>query len=169
MVPGSAACPLHQGKGLNKTVTSVKMLFLGAFTKLQKATLSFVLSGCPSICPHGTTRHPLDGFWWNLTFEGFRKSVEKKQVSLKSGKNNGYLTWIPIYIFDHISLSSLEWTMFLTKVVEKIKTHFVLNPPPPPKKKKSFPVWDNVEKCGRARQATDDSIITAHALCMLGN
>jgi len=37
----------------------------------------------------------------------FRKSVEKIQVSLKSDKNNGYFTWCrPIYIFNHISLSS---------------------------------------------------------------
>jgi len=35
----------------------------------------------------------------------FRKFVEKIQVSLKSDKNNGYFTWRPIYIFDHISLS----------------------------------------------------------------
>jgi hypothetical protein len=31
--------------------------FLGAFTKLQKATISFVMS----VCPHGT-QLPLDGF-----------------------------------------------------------------------------------------------------------
>jgi len=36
----------------------------------------------------------------------FRKSVEKIQVSLKSGKNNWYFTWRPMYIFDHISLIS---------------------------------------------------------------
>jgi hypothetical protein len=31
---------------------------LGAFAKLQKATISYVMS----VCPHGTTRLPLDGF-----------------------------------------------------------------------------------------------------------
>jgi len=36
----------------------------------------------------------------------FRKTVEKIQVSLKSEKDNGYLTWRTIYIFYHISLSS---------------------------------------------------------------
>ena len=36
----------------------------------------------------------------------FRKTVEKIQVSLKSDKNDGYLTWAPVYIFDHISLIS---------------------------------------------------------------
>jgi hypothetical protein len=32
--------------------------FLGAFSKLRKATISFVMS----VRPHGTTRLPLDGF-----------------------------------------------------------------------------------------------------------
>jgi len=36
----------------------------------------------------------------------FRIIVEKIQVSLKSDKNKGYFTWRPIYIFDHILLSS---------------------------------------------------------------
>jgi len=35
----------------------------------------------------------------------FQKDVEKTQVSFKSGKNNGYFTWRPIYLFDFISLS----------------------------------------------------------------
>ena len=41
-------------------------LFLGAFIE---STLSFVMS----VCPHGTTRLPLDGFSWNLVFEKFLK------------------------------------------------------------------------------------------------
>lgn len=40
--------------------------FLGAFAKLRRETISFVLSVClsvvPSVCPHGTTWLPLDGF-----------------------------------------------------------------------------------------------------------
>jgi hypothetical protein len=36
----------------------------------------------------------------------FRKSVEKIQVLLKSDKNNGYFTWLPVYIYDNISLDS---------------------------------------------------------------
>jgi len=34
----------------------------------------------------------------------FRKFVEKIQVSLKSNKRNGYVTWRPRYIYDSISL-----------------------------------------------------------------
>jgi hypothetical protein len=52
-------------------------LFLGAFPKLRKATISFVVSG-PSVRPHGTTRLALDGFSWNLIFEFFFRKLSRK-------------------------------------------------------------------------------------------
>jgi hypothetical protein len=36
----------------------------------------------------------------------FEKSVKEIEVYLKSVKNNGYFTRRPIYVYDHISLSS---------------------------------------------------------------
>jgi hypothetical protein len=36
--------------------------FLGAFAKFRKATISFVMSVCPSVRPHGTTRLPQGSF-----------------------------------------------------------------------------------------------------------
>jgi hypothetical protein len=36
--------------------------FSGALEKLRKAIISFVVSVSPSVCAHGTTRIPLDGF-----------------------------------------------------------------------------------------------------------
>jgi hypothetical protein len=53
------------------TVTCVycAVPLLGAFTKLWKATVGFVMS----VCPHGTTRLPLDGVSLNLMFEDFSK------------------------------------------------------------------------------------------------
>jgi hypothetical protein len=85
-------------------VTNVKIwpIFLSAFAKLRKATVSFVMSACLSDCRHRTIRLPLDGFSWNLIFEYFFKYVEKIQVSLKFDKNNGYFAWRLIQIFDHI-------------------------------------------------------------------
>jgi hypothetical protein len=58
----------------------------------------------------------------------------------------------------------LEWEMFQTKFVDKVKTHILcsLN-----FFQKSCRLWDNVEKYGKARQPTDDNM--AHAFCMLGN
>jgi hypothetical protein len=35
---------------------------IGLFTKLRKATISFIMSVCPSIRLHRTTGLPLDGF-----------------------------------------------------------------------------------------------------------
>jgi hypothetical protein len=69
---------------------------LGAFAKLRKATINFVmtvrLSVPPSLRPHGTTRFILDGFSKILYLNIFKKSLEKIQVPLKSDKNNGYFT-----------------------------------------------------------------------------
>jgi hypothetical protein len=67
----------------------------------RKTTLSFVISVRPSFFPHGTTRHPLAGFIWNLIL----KSVEKLQFSLKYEKNNVHFTWRPTDICDNISMN----------------------------------------------------------------
>jgi len=54
----------------------------------------------------------------------FRKFVEKIQVSLKSVKNNRYSTWRTMYNFlSNLDQFFLEWEMFETKFVEKIKPH----------------------------------------------
>ena len=77
--------------------------FLGRVRKIAKSdhslhiclSIPMELLGC-----HWTDFHEI----WYLSI--FRKPVKKIQVSLKSDNNNRYFTWIPIYIFDHISLSS---------------------------------------------------------------
>jgi len=67
-------------------------IFFGTFAKLQKVTISLVMSVCLSFCPY----KQLDSHWtdfheiWYLNI--FLKSVMKIQVSLKSGKNNSYFT-----------------------------------------------------------------------------
>ena len=51
-------------------------IFLRAFAKLRKATISFVMSvrpSLPSVCPHGTTGLQLDGFSLNVMLEYFSK------------------------------------------------------------------------------------------------
>jgi hypothetical protein len=61
---------------------------LGAFSKLRKATISFVMSVGLSV-----RMEQLDFHWTDLsTLSIFRKSVEKIQVSLKPDKNNGCFT-----------------------------------------------------------------------------
>ena len=67
-----------------------------------------------------------------------------------------------IHFPSYVGEFFLEWEMFQIKVVEKIKTHILCSVSI---FQKSCHLWDNVEKYGRAKQATDDN--TEHALCML--
>jgi hypothetical protein len=53
----------------------------------------------PAALSTGKTQYPLYS-------SIFQKSVEKIKVSLISDKNEGYFTWRPTYILDHISLTS---------------------------------------------------------------
>jgi hypothetical protein len=64
-----------------------------------------------------------------------------------------------IHFGSYLTQLLLEWEMFQTKVVEKIKTHilcsvtYFLTP---------CCVWDNLEKYSRAGEATDDNMGHAH-------
>jgi hypothetical protein len=51
------------------TAVALSQSLLCTVAKLQKTTISVVMS----VCPHGITRPPLDGFSWNLIFEYFSK------------------------------------------------------------------------------------------------
>ena len=86
----------------------------------------------------------------------FRGFIENSQVRLKSDKNNRYFTCRPVYIYGNTNLKFfLEWEMFQTKVVEKIKTHISCSITFP----KSSRLWDNVGKYGRARHDADDNVM----------
>jgi hypothetical protein len=65
--------------------------FIGAFTRMRKATISFVMFVCLSVRMEHLGSH------WTGCHEIrylriFRKSIEKIQALLKSEKNNGYFT-----------------------------------------------------------------------------
>ena len=86
-------------------------------------------------------------------FEDFLK-VKKIKILLKSDKNNRYFHE-NLYNFVIISLFFLEWEMFWKEVLEKMKAHILCS--------KNFvqklcSLWDNVEKHGVGRQATDHHI-----------
>ena len=67
----------------NETCASL----LGTFAKLQQATISLVLSfRIEQLCCHWKDVNEI----WYLNV--YLKSIEKIQVSLKTGKNNGYYT-----------------------------------------------------------------------------
>ena len=67
---------------------------------LASSCLPFRPSACINSLPTGRTfmKFYIWAFFW--------KSFHKIQVALKSDKSTRYFTWGPIYIFNHISLSS---------------------------------------------------------------
>jgi len=102
----------------------VWLWFLGAFTKFWKATITFVLSICRSPWNNSAPTGRIFMKFDHCVFFFFFKSVDKIQVSWIYCRSNGYFTWLPISIFDHISLVSSSYEKcFRQKFVEKIKTH----------------------------------------------
>jgi hypothetical protein len=93
--------------------TELLYLFLGAFAKFRKATIS-CLSVRPtvrlffraSIHPHGTTCSHWTNFHEVSYLKIFRKTVDKLQSLLKADKNGIYFTCMRVYIYDNISLNS---------------------------------------------------------------
>ena len=100
----SKMCPcLLDSAGLHGFLLEI-WVFSGAFAKFRKTNISIVKS---VLCPTAWNKSiPQDGFSWILVFEYFSKICQKIQVALKPGKNNGYLAWRHMYIYDNISPSS---------------------------------------------------------------
>jgi len=67
-----------------------------------------------------------------------------------------------VHFWSHLAHFFLEWEIFKTQFVEKIKTHilcsitFFF--------RASCRLWDNVEKYFRAGQATDGNMVHAHGM-----
>ena len=58
---------LHTFNVISKIKDLLKIaLFLGAFAKFRKAIISFIMSVCPSVSPHGRSLLPLDEYKRNL-------------------------------------------------------------------------------------------------------
>jgi hypothetical protein len=116
---------------------------LGSFEKLWKATMVLVLPVYPSVCP----------FAW-------KNSASTRRIFIKLG-TSFIKIWQVFYkrmcvYLRYLAEFFLEWEIFRRKVVEKIKTHILYSIT---FSRKSCRLWDNVEKWGRARQATDENII----------
>jgi hypothetical protein len=76
--------------------------FLGAIAKRLKAIICFMPVRMQKLGSHWTDFHEI------LYLSTLRKSVQEIQASLKYDKHNGYLTCKPIYVYDRISLSSVQ-------------------------------------------------------------
>ena len=135
---------------------------LAAFAILQKAL------SCLSVC---LSAHP---FAWNnsvptgwifLKFDiwVFFENLLKKLNFYWNLTEKHLCTWIPMYVYDNISLNS-SWNEkhFRKPCRENQNIHFMLSfssPPHPSTPQKSCYIWDNMEKYERARQATVVNII----------
>jgi len=64
----------------------LKSSVLGMLEKLQKVTISYGLSVCPSICPHGMSWLSPDQFSRNLTFAYFSKVYQENSSFIKVGQ-----------------------------------------------------------------------------------
>ena len=76
------------------------MIFLGTFSKLQRATISFITSVRPSKWKNSA---PIGQIF--MKFDYFFKICWENSSVLKSDKNNKYFTWRPKYIHDNILLN----------------------------------------------------------------
>jgi hypothetical protein len=135
--------------------------FLGAFAKLRKANMTFVMSVCwsvrPSVCPHKITRLALNWFSWNLISEVFSNICRGTSNLIKIW----YEWWVPymkifVYLWQYLTEFFLEWQMFQTEVVEKTKKKIYGQYIPPPNIV-PFMRWCEIYR--RAREATDDDIM----------
>ena len=64
-----------------------------------------------------------------------------------------------IYFWSYLAQFFLEWEIFLTNVVEEIKTHILFSVP---SYENPAVLWDNVEKYSKARQATNNNTAFGH-------
>ena len=108
--------------------------FLGDLEEFWKATVSFVMSVRLLVHPHGKTWLPLDEFLWMLLFEEFSKIWPENSSLIK--------IWQECWL---LYLEFWEWKMFLTGVVEKIKTRILCSVT---FFQKLYHLWGNVEKYG---------------------
>jgi hypothetical protein len=121
---------------------------------LGKATISFVMSVCLSSWSNSA---PTGRIFMKFDIRGF---FENLSIKLKFHQN---LTRIKGTLHENLCTFMIisRWILLRMrnvpdKIVEKIKTHILCSKT---FSRKSFHLWDNVEKYGRARQFTDDNII----------
>jgi len=104
--------------------------FYNIFRRVRKTAKSgyYLRHACPLVCLSARNSSAPAGrilikCYISLFFE---KSVKKFHISLTSDKNNGYLTSIPIEVFNNISLNSSKGReVFQTDIVEKIRKHIL--------------------------------------------
>ena len=148
-----AVCSQIHTKHIN-TLCGQNVGFLGAFAKLRKVTVNFVISVRPSVHMEHFAFHCKNFREIRYSFFFFRKCFEKIQVSLQSDKNIGTLSenrCTFVFVFRSVLLrmrNVADWSCRKNQNV-----HFMFSDI---FERKSCRLWDNVEKYGRTGQTTDD-------------
>jgi hypothetical protein len=153
---------LHDVKVIFHKFSNLTYVIICLISRVRKIAKSISID--TSVCAHGTTRLPLDGFWLNLIFKLLSRCVEKIQVLLHLTRISA--TWHETFshLWQYLDELFLEWKMFSIKVIEKIKTHilcFITF------FRKSCRLWDNVEKYCAAREATNNAIRRMRVTCWI--
>jgi len=97
--------------------------FLRAFAELRKATLSFVMSVRPSAWNNSTPtgravlKFDIWAFFENMSRK-FKFHSNRTRITVLHVKTNVHFWSYRVHFF-------LEWEMFWTTIVEKIKIHFL--------------------------------------------
>jgi hypothetical protein len=110
--------------------------------------LSVYLSACPSIRPHRTTRIPLIGFSWDLICENFSKICRKCSSFVKIWQE--YRVLYTKILWQSLAELFVEWEMFPTHVVHKVKIYFIFNTFFFRKSRSLWVIWQNIIPPDRA-------------------
>ena len=138
----------------------------GDFRCVRKIAKSDLLLSCPSVCmeqlySHWTDHHAI----WYLAFFFFSKISRENSRFIKIWQEYQVLYMkTDIHFWSYLAQFFLEWEMFQTKVVEKIKTHIlcpILFPP------ENCAVYEIMWKIRYSRTGLRWQYNMAHVLCML--
>jgi hypothetical protein len=122
----------------------------------QNCEKRLLASACLSVCPPAWNNSDLTGrFSWHLLVQYFSKIWQEYRILCMKTYVN---------LWQYLAEFLLEWEIFQTKVIEKIKTYFISNNFFSPE---SWHLWDNVEKYFRAGQATGDIIRRMRLACWI--
>jgi hypothetical protein len=100
--------------------------FLGAFAKLQKATISFIMSVRPSVRPNETIRLPLEWFSRNLILQYFSKICRENSSLIKIWQEERVLyVKTNKHFWSYLAQYFLEWKIVSDKFVQKLETHIL--------------------------------------------
>ena len=97
-------------------------VFVGTLAKLWKEAISFVMSVRPSVRMDSASTGRI---FMKLEFEEFSKICPENSRVIKIGQKWRAIYMKNVHFWSHLAHFFLEWEMFQTKVVEKIKTHIL--------------------------------------------